>query len=250
MKVETMDLIEYSKKTIIAFFVFFTAFALMVGLLWWINKYGAICYIPIDLTQKPDIFSLLTTLPFVALYLIVLLGATAGYARSSIMSERLPIARLFETELQKHSMKSASVKTKVRSGGQIKTNDSFRRALDNLISSRVPILAVIEGENKVTGVITGNDLAHCLQNELDKTDAAKPLEDRLAEIKVGDLEPRLPVVAVANENLREVAEKMIRNQFTKLIVVEDTTSMKFAGTVDVLDLIGEIFSADGENNER
>jgi hypothetical protein len=48
-------------------------------------------------------------------------------------------------------------------------------------------------------------------------------------------------VVLTSENLREVAIKMIQNQFTKLIVVEDTASMKFAGTVDMLDLVGEIF---------
>lgn len=237
-----MDLLEYSRKTIIAFIVFLITFGLMIALLWWLNKLGATSYINIP-EDKPDIFSLLTTLPFVALYLVVLLGAVAGYARSAIMSERLPIARLFETELQKHSMKSASVKTKVRSGGQIKPDDTLRRALDNLISSRVPILAVIGNGDTVTGVITGNDLAHRLQDELDNTTSTTPLDQRLAAIQVKDLNPRVPVVATTDENLREVAEKMIKNQFTKLIVVEDAATMKFAGTVDMLDLVGEIFSA-------
>lgn len=240
-----MNPLEYSYKTLGAFAVFLTTFCLMVLLLWWLSIKGIYCFI--NEPVKFDVFSLLTSLPFVAFYLVVLLAATAGYARSSIMAEKLPISKMFEAELQKRTMNSASVKTKVRSGGQIRKDDTFTRALSNVISSRLPILAVIDSDQKVIGVITGNDLLRKLQNELDKNDGT-PLEERLKAIKIGDCELRVPTVATENENLRQVAEKMIKEQFTKLIVVESVSSMKFVGTLDMLDLVGEILLSPGENN--
>ena len=141
------------------------------------------------------------------------------------------------------TMRSASIKTKVRSGGQIRADDTFIRAFNNLLSSRLPILAVVDADNKVTGVITGNDLAKKFQEEFDK-ETETSLRERLANVKVGDMAVRQPGVASSVENLREVAEQMIKNQFTKLIVVEDLASMKFSGTVDMLDLVGEILITD------
>lgn len=91
-------------------------------------------------------------------------------------------------------------------------------------------------------MITENDLARRLQDEIDNTPTTISLADRLKAITVKELESRPPVVAESKENLREVAQKMIKNQFTKLIVVGDKVSMKFDGTVDMLDLVGEIFA--------
>lgn len=235
-----MESFDYSLKSLSAFAVFMLTFGLMVALLWWLNHLGIYCFI--NSAEKPDVFSLLTSLPFVAFYLVVLLAATAGYARSAIMADKLPISKMFEAELQQHTMKNASIQTKVRSGGQVKEDDNFVRALNNLISSRLPILAVVDDKNSVTGVITANDLMIRLQNELDKSLPQTPLQETLTSIKISDLKPRVPVVAVTTENLRQVAEKMTGNQFTKLIVVENQVSMKFAGTVDMLDLVGEILS--------
>ncbi|MEP6849054.1 MAG: CBS domain-containing protein [Acidobacteriota bacterium] len=242
-----MDAFNYSWKALGAFAAFLAIFGLMVALLWWLDKLGATCYI--NLPEKADLFSLLTTLPFVAFYLVVLIGATAGYARSAIVADTLPISKMFDAELSKRTMNSASIKTKVRSGGQIKADDTFSRAMDNLISSRVPILAVVDDDNKVTGVVTGVDIMKMLQTELDKTDGT-PLTDRLENILVKDLQPRPPVVAATSDNLRQVAFKMIVNQFTKLIVVQDASSMKFAGTVDMLDLVSEIFDGDEEKKNQ
>jgi hypothetical protein len=61
---------------------------------------------------KIEVFPLLMSLPFVAFYLVVLLAATAGYARSAIVADKLSISKMFETELAQRTMKSASIKTK------------------------------------------------------------------------------------------------------------------------------------------
>jgi len=39
---------------------------------------------------------------------------------------------------------------------------------------------------------------------------------------------------------------MIKNQFTKLIVVKDKQTQTYTGTVDVLDIVGEIFEDEEE----
>jgi len=73
----------------------------------------------------------------------------------------------------------------------------------------------------------------------------KNLQKRLEECKVRDLNPQSPTVVSSSENLHTVIHKMIEKQFTKLIVVGSDNS--FTGTVDALDLIGEIYENDNGN---
>ncbi len=228
----------YSKQAICAFMVLVVVYILMVGILWFLNWMDVVKW---STTLGTEVLPLTASLPFVALYLVVLLAATAGYARGAIVAESLPFNQVLKAELQKKKMDGASIKTKTRSGGQITKETSFVSALTNLSSSRLPILAVVDPTTrKVTGVITSDDVIRKLQEEIAKPDGT-PLQDRLSKLTVDALAPRKPVVATTDDDFERVIGTMVREQFTKLIVVETKEGNEFAGTIDVLDLVGEIF---------
>ncbi len=256
---------EYSKQAIYAFFILLLAYFLLVGCLWLLQVNQLINF---RTEVNGDILPLMASVPFVALYLLVLIAATAGYARGAIMAKELPFKQILKQELKDKKMSSAPIKTKTRSTAMVYDDTPFMWALNDIISARISILPVIDKErNEVKGVITSTDFLKKLQEELkflqektapgdEKTDSpalpdnqyrqiVKNLQKRLEECKVKDLKPQNPVVVNSNENLHGVMHKMIENQFTKLIVVGNDNS--FSGTVDALDLIGEIYENDNEN---
>lgn len=236
-----MELTEYSKRVLGSFIVFLLAFVGMVFLLAYLHDRDYCKFtVPTDLT-KADIFPLLTSLPFVAFYLVVLLAATAGYARSSAMAEKLPINKLFKAELQKRSMKSPSITSTIRSGIQTNLNENIIFALNNLISSRLPILAVVGEQNKVIGAVTGHDLSRKIIQEYENPNG-EPFEERIKKVTVAQCDYKNFIYATINENLKDVTEKMVKHQLTKLIVVDGEGSMKFVGTIDMLDLVSEVIS--------
>ena len=227
----------YSKQAICAFLTLVAVYILMVGILWFLKWMDVITW---STTLGDDVLPLTASLPFVALYLVVLLAATAGYARGAIVAQSLPFNQVLKAELQKKKMNRASIKTKTRSGGQVTKETPFVTALTNLTSSRLPILAVVDPTSRqVTGVITSDDILRKFQEEIAKPDTGS-LHDRLTAQTVDALRPRKPVVAAADDDLERVVVTMIREQFTKLIVVTTKESNEFAGTIDVLDLVGEI----------
>ncbi len=227
---------QYSRQALTAFIVLLITYGLIVGMLTLLQNGGILKF---STETKGDLLPLMASLPFVALYLLVLIAATAGFARGAIMARTLPFNQILKSELQQRKMEGAAIKTKIRSGEQVTKDTPYLRALNNVISSRVPILAVIGNDKKVAGVITNDDIIRKLQEEIDKNDPTT-LDERLKKLAVKDLHPRDPVVATINENLQEVLGSMIRHQFTKLIVV-DERSNSFAGTVDALFLVGELF---------
>lgn len=239
-------MIEYSKRVLFSFIVFLIAFVGIVYLLVHLHQLG-FYQAPAPELNKGEIFPVLTSLPFVAFYLVVLLAATAGYARSAVMAEKLPLNKLFKAELQKRTMKSPSITTKVRSGIQVSLNENIIVALNNLISSRLPILAVIDENNKVIGSVTGHDLSRKLIYEYNNKQD-KPFDEIIKNVTVNDCDHQITVFATNNENLKDVTEKMIKHQITKLIVVENETTMKFVGTIDMLDLVSEVIS-NGDEEE-
>lgn len=232
----------YSKQAIWAFIILMISFVVMVLILMALKWQEAMNF---STALQGDVLPLISSLPFVALYLVVLIAATAGYARGAIVARSLPLNQVFKDELQKKKMDRASIKTTIRSGNQVTEDTPMLQAITNLVSSRVPILAVLDSSNKVTGVITGTDIMARLQKEIESTDA--DLNARLNRLTVRDLQPAKPVVATTDGNLQEVLGTMIRRQFTKLIVVESEQGKEFAGTVDALDLIGEIL--EGSSSE-
>lgn len=233
----------YSEKATYAFLILLATYVVMVLILLGVSWTEAITF---STDVKGDVLPLLVSLPFVALYLVILLAATAGYAQGAVMAKSLPFSRLLKNELQKRKMDRATIKTKIRSGSQVTADTPFLRALTNIVSSRLPILAVVDGDKKVTGVITTYDIIRKFQEETDKTDATDSLYDRLKSLTVEHLGPRQPVVATTDDNLQAVTNTMIREQFTKLIVVASREGKEFSGTVDVLDLVAEMVEGDAE----
>lgn len=240
---------EYSKQVIGAFFVLLCAYFLLVGCLWLLQINQLINF---QTEINGDILPLMASAPFVALYLLVLIAATAGYARGSIMAKDLPFKTILENELKDNKMSSATIKTKIRSSAVVYEDTPFSWALDDIISARISILPVVDRDkNEVKGVITCADLLRKLQEELrslrdgecgDKTTGSQVLESlqkRLADCRIKDLAPQAPVVVKSNEDLQAVLSRMIEKQHTKLIVLEPDNS--FTGTVDALDLIAEIY---------
>lgn len=256
---------EYSKQAIGAFFVLLFAYFLLVGCLWLLQINQLISF---QTEIKGDILPLMASMPFVALYLLVLIAATAGYARGAIMAKEMPFKTVLKQELKDKKMSGATIKTKTRSSAKVYDDTPFIWALNDIISARISILPVIDKEkNEVKGVVTSHDFLRKLQEELkilqegnnnpeDKTTVpadgithnyrqiVENLEKRLKDCKVKDLNPQSPTVVKSNEDLHTALYKMIQNQFTKLIVVDKDNA--FSGTVDALDLIGEIYENDTE----
>lgn len=111
--------------------------------------------------------------------------------------------------------------------------DSFADALNYMVSSRISILAVVDENKEVQGVITATDLLLYVQKTLKSHDGINILH----QAKVSDLQPSETTIIEANDQLQSVTEKMIRHQYTKLIV---TDNGKFSGTVDALDILAEL----------
>lgn len=254
---------EYSKQAFWAFFVLLFAYFSLVGCLYFLQINGLITF---SNEVISDLLPVLTSAPLVAFYLLVLIAGTAGYARGAIMAKELPFNKMLKRELKDKKMSSATIKTKIRSSARVYDDTPLLWALNDIISARISILPVIDKEkNEVKGVVTSHDFLRKLQEELkimadsepeDKTTApaavgaqncqntGEDLKKRLENCKVKDLNPQSPTVVKSNDNLHEVITKMVEKQFTKLIVVDNDNA--FSGTVDALDLIGEIYVNDTE----
>lgn len=193
--------------------------------------YLGICNFQVELTTVENI---IFSLPMFALYLLVFLAATAGYARGKYMLEKLPLSTRLKQELDTRSMAAASIRTKVRAGSQITAQHTFFDVVNSMVSSRISILAVVDDQDNIQGVITATDLLLFLQKTL--KDCGENLYG-LRDATVNDLHPSVPVSVSVDDKLQSVTESMIRNQFSKLIVADGG---KFSGTVDALDVLAEL----------
>ncbi|WP_149402669.1 chloride channel protein [Dictyobacter arantiisoli] len=86
---------------------------------------------------------------------------------------------------------------------------------------------VVNVEQQLLGVVTRNDLQAFLQ----QTDA------KVENWSIGTLIKQRPVVAYANEPLREVINRMAVSGFTRLPVVEDSTTPKLLGMISLSALL-------------
>ena len=222
---------KYSKDAGLAFILLLGIYIILCGVLVALHYMG-ICDFTVNMN---GIDNIIFSLPMVALYLLVFLAGTAGYARGKYMLEKLPLNMRLKQELQVRTMDRANIKAKIRAGSQVKPGDSFSDALNNLVASRLSILAVIDEKDEVTGVLTTTDLLLYIQNILKKDECNQLLS--LHNVKVSDLKPSEPKVVAANERLQSVIETMIQRQHTKLIVTDEG---KFSGTVDALDILAEL----------
>jgi CBS domain-containing protein len=241
---------RYTWPTVGAFVLLVVAYVAMVYILWVLNKDGVI---GLETEVNGDVLKLIASLPLVAFYLVVFLAATAGFARAALVMKTIPLTQVLSKELKNKTMESSTIQTKIRSGGQVGKDTSFLRALNNVTSSRLPILAVVEMDpetkkERVTGVVTADDFLRKIEEEADKRPGPNDpsLSERLEGLTVDDLKPRKPTVVTSDQNLQSIIDTMLKEQFTKLIVVEDKQSMKFKGTLDVMDMMGEIFVEDTE----
>lgn len=221
----------YSREAYRAFFILLaTTFLVGIGLV--ILKNLGICGFAQDMTTLDG---MIFSLPLTAVYIVVFLAATAGYARAKYMIDDLPFNQRLNQELKGKSMEKASIKAKIRAGIQVTEYSTLAEAINNLISSRISILAVVDGEDHIQGVLTSQDILLRLQEML----KSEPAMKNLAQQNIGPLLTRTPVTAECREDLQSVMNKMIKHQFTKLVVAD--SEGKFSGTVDAMDLIAEIF---------
>lgn len=222
---------KYSKDAGLAFILLLVIYFIICGGLVALHYMG-ICNFAVNMLSFDNI---IFSLPMVALYLLVFLAGTAGYARGKYMLEKLPLNMRLQQELQMRTMDRAGIKTKIRAGSQVKPEDSFYDVLNNLVASRLSIVAVMDEKNEVTGVLTVTDLLLYIQNILKNDERSQLLS--LHNVKVSDLKLSEPRLVAANERLQSVIETMIQHQHTKLIV---TDQGKFSGTVDALDILAEL----------
>lgn len=221
----------YSRDAYRAFFILLiTTFLVGLGLVLLRNL--EICTFSRDMTTLDG---MIFSLPLIAIYIVVFLAATAGYARAKYMIDELPLTQRLNQQLKNKSMEKASIKAKIRAGVQVTEESTLSDALNNLISSRISILAVVDRDNHILGVVTSQDILLKLQ-EIFKTESEL---SRFGQQKIGPFLTRTPVTADCGEDLQSVVNKMIKHQFTKLVVAD--SEGKFCGTVDSMDLMAEIF---------
>lgn len=222
---------KFSKDAVKNFILLLVIYLIICVMLVALHNWG-ICNFTIEMNSLDNI---IFSLPMVALYLLVFLAATAGFARGKYMLEKLPLNMRLQQELKTRTMERANIKAKIRSGSQVKLKDSFSDALNNLVASRLSILAVIDNKNEVTGVLTSTDLLLYIQEKLKDNEENQLLD--LHNVKVSDLKLSEPKAVEVHEQLQSVIETMIQHQHPKLIV---TDKGKFSGTVDSLDILAEL----------
>jgi len=228
----------YSTERLIAFLVLFIAYGVIYGLLWGI-EYAKIVAFP-DVTGLEDIF---VSPPFIALYVVILLGVTAGYAQSLFAARALGLIKAIRQQLRGMSMEDVNIMSKIRSDSVVTMDTPFLRTLEKVITARLPILPVKE-DDKVSRVITIRDIMQELTNQINTVREESRTEElftRLNGLKVNNLNPRLLVTCREDDDLNSVIEKMMRNQFTRLVVMNKDGTASI-GTIDLLDIMSEVLS--------
>lgn len=225
---------RYSKNAYTAFGILMGAYFVMLMCLIFLHKLG-ICSFQ---SAMNSLDGFIYSLPMIAFYLVVFIACTAGYANGKYMLKELPISKILNQQLKEKSMAGASIKMKIRAGNQISEEASYLDAVSNVVSSRIPILAVVNQDNKLSGLITGTDLLVILE-EILKAGDSNSLE-LLKNKKVNEIKTSIDKATLANstDNFNVVLNKMIKNQYTKLVVVDENDT--FSGTLDAMDLITEI----------
>jgi CBS domain-containing protein len=239
--------LQYSKEAIGAFVLLVLAYLVILVVLWLIEDSGVV-HFTTDING--DVLKLITALPFVALYILVFIGATAGYARSAIVAKELPFNKYLNQELKKKKISSATIMTKIRSGASIKKDTPYPQVVDRLISARLPILAVVGEKNKVEGVITYYDIVKQLQSEMEQHPEAQI--SALSQIHVENIKKEvssIPVMVAESENLKDVLDTMVKHRYNRLIVVKDKDDNVYSGVVDIFDVISELLGSEEDSGE-
>lgn len=236
----------YSQERLLAFLVLLVAYGVVFGLLLAAKEAGAISF---PASEVPIVERTLAGIPFIALYVVILIGVTAGYARAAFAARSLGLMRAVQQQLRTRSMGTASIKSKIRSDSVVTMDTPFLRTMEKVVTARLPILPVREKETeKIYKVITIRDVMQMVTHQIHSVEEEKQTEklyDRLAELKVESLSPQDLVSCNEDDNLGSVVDKMMQNQFTRLVVLrKDGKACR--GTVDLLDIVSEILSEQAE----
>ncbi len=184
------------------------------------------------------------SIPMIALYLMLVLAASAGFASANNMLGQLPFKQLFKAELENRKLSEAHIQAGIRSGVQLKMDDKYLFALKNILSSRIPIVAVIDGQGNASNVLTASDLLEELQFLLDQKDDSEKLKllNALSEKTIEEMKPVAAIGVKRDDHLGTALDLMVSRQITKLVVTDNN---KFAGTIDALDVLAAVISQNG-----
>jgi len=233
----------YSSERLFAFLILLIAYGFVFGLLWGASSASIVEFGPIRGAED-----ILLSMPFIALYVVVLIGFTAGYAQAAFAAKSLGLVRAVRQQLRTRSMANASIKSKIRGDSVVTMGTPFLRTLEKVITARLPILPVVDNE-KIDKVITIRDIMQELTHQINTVKELSKTEElfsRLATLKVEDLKPQQLISCKEDDTLDSVLEKMMRHQFTRLVVV-DKDEKTCMGTVDVFDIVSELLSEQAES---
>ena len=234
----------YSWERLLAFIVLLAGYGIVFVLLWWGDKANVV-----DFSHPDGVEHMLISMPFIALYIAILIGVAAGYARSAFAARSLGLMRAVRQQLRTRSMESSNIKSKIRSDSAVAMDTPLLRTLEKVVTARLPILPVVE-DDKVSRVITMHNIMQELTHQINTVREESKTEElfgRIAGLKVEDIRPRSAVTCMENDNLESVLQKMIQHKLTKLVVVgKDGACM---GTVDLFDIVSDILSESSEQVE-
>ncbi len=232
----------YSKERVFAVVVLLFVYFAIYSILFWSTKHGVL-----RLSQNiTNIETLAVSMPFVSLYILVLIGFSAGYARTAAAAKALGLTQAVREQLRARSMENATIKSKVRANSKVTMDTRFLRTLEKVVTARLPILPVEEDpkDPKVKYVITMHDILKMITHRINtaqENSQEAQLYAELAKLEVKDLNPRKVVTCKENENLESVLNTMIQGRVTKLVVMgKDGAS--YVGTIDLFDIVSEMLS--------
>jgi CBS domain-containing protein len=225
------DLSDKTKQSIVIFSLLTIAYFIIFLLIKW--KSG----ITFTTNLEDNIMNLVTTLPLIALYILVFIGATAGVANSAKMLKSLPINTMINKELDKRYMSDKCIKGRVRYVTKLKEDSKFEEVLASFVYAKIPIIPIVK-DKEATGVITYRDILNTVyKSEKDNklADLSKKTAKELYEGESGQL-----ITVKDTDTLKTVLGKMLENRYHKLIVIDENKN--FRGMVDIMDILGELFS--------
>lgn len=230
----------YSNKVYKAFLTLVAVYLVVFGALSALQQFGGIKFTN-DING--DILKLTTSLPLVAVWIIILIGAASGFARSSSMTKYLP----FNKVLESRTIKKSPISAKIRSDDTVKRNAPFIQVANKLVNARLPILGVVRDDNTVEAVITYQDLMQKILSEFDYCGNQDSLKDKLSKLTVSDIidvDNCRPVTVTEKTDLNTVLGKMISHRFHKLIVTREATDkLTYSGTIDLRDIVEEFLES-------
>jgi CBS domain-containing protein len=237
----------YSLDRLQAFLVLLLAYLVVFAILWGAKEADMLGVIP-SIKGVQDIFF---SMPFIALYIVILIGFTAGYAQSAFAAKSLGLIPAVKQKLRARSMESLNIKRNIHADPLVTMDTSLLSALEKVTKSRLPILAIIEND-RIEKVITMHDIMQKLTDEISDFEKSlhkpddKDLFTTLYEIKVENLKPKTLVSVKEDDNLDSALDKMMQHQISKLVVV-DKAGKTCVGTINLFDIMSELLSEPVEN---